>query len=92
MHTILAIPVGMFGMPVTSRALLTANEGFLDAATIALETDPDLCKLICRGGIKSARFALALVYGQMLAVVGPIAWEEIKSHQHEREETDELVA
>lgn len=84
LNAILAMGAAAIGLFQTGGAIAAANEGFEQAAYQALLTDPEFCKLILKGGAKSAKVSLALAYGGMAMSVGPTAVNELRERKAER--------
>lgn len=85
LNGILAMGLMVTGMTDTAHALATANEGFKDQAYLALTTDAELCRLILKGGVKSAKLSLGLAYVGLGAAVLPIAVVEVREKKAARE-------
>jgi hypothetical protein len=77
-----------FQLPVTASALAAANDGFGEAAYEALLTDPELAKLILRGGGLSGRLALALAYAMLGGSVIPVGIQEFRERRADRPEVE----
>lgn len=75
-------------MEYTAEALSTAKEAFREQVFEALKTDPELCKLILRGGVQSARIQLLIAYGMLASVVVPVAAMEIKAKREAAKEAN----
>lgn len=86
--SILAMGVGLFN---TAGAIATANETFEQQAYNALITDPELCRIILKGGVKSGKLALGIAYAGMGTVVVPTAYAEIKEKKAERDAAREAA-
>lgn len=84
LNAILAMGAAAVGLFQTGSAIAAANEGFEQAAYQALLTDPEFCKMILKGGAKSAKVSLALAYGGMAMSVGPTAVNELRERKAER--------
>jgi hypothetical protein len=78
-----AMALGMFG---TASAISDANGTFEEQAYQALLTDPELCRLLLKGGVKSAKVSLGLAYVGMGVSVVPTAMMELKEKKAERDE------
>jgi hypothetical protein len=76
-----AMAVGMFQ---TASAIAEHNAPFEEKAYQALLTDPELCKLIVKGGVKSAKLSLGIAYAGFLVPVGMIGYNEAKELQAQR--------
>jgi len=85
LNGILAMGLMVTGMQDTAHALAAANEGFKDQAYLALTTDAELCKLILKGGVKSAKLSLGLAYVGLGAAVFPVAVNEAREKKAARE-------
>jgi hypothetical protein len=85
LNAILALGVSAIGLFQTGGAIASANETFEQAAYLALQTDPELCKLILKSGAKSAKVSLALAYGGMAMSVGPTAVNELRERKADRD-------
>jgi hypothetical protein len=77
-----AMAMGMFG---TASAISDANGTFEEQAYQALLTDPELCRLLLKGGVKSAKVSLGLAYVGMGVSVVPTAMMELKEKKAERD-------
>lgn len=86
---IIAIGVMMLGLPLTAQTLSAANDGFREQARSALLTDPELCKMILKGGTGSGKVALAVAYGMLGSAVVPVAITEVKARRKEAGEKAE---
>lgn len=71
------------GMTMTASTLAANNDAFKENALNALITDPALCRLILRGGVKSAKVALMVSYGGLVASIAPTALQEFKEQRAE---------
>lgn len=78
---LIAIGLMMTGLPLTAQALETAKDAFREQAYNALLTDPDLCKLILKGGTGSGKVALAIAYGMLGTSVVPVGIMEFQSRR-----------
>lgn len=76
----------MFG---TAGAISSYDETFKSQAYAALVTDPELCRFILKGGVKSAKLTLLMAYGGMAVAVAPTAINEVKEIQAARREAKE---
>ena len=83
MNALVAFGTIMAGLPATGSAMSTANEGFKDAATAALELDPNLCRTILRVGAKSGQAALVAAYAQLLIAVVPVMIYNLKQFREQ---------
>jgi hypothetical protein len=81
----LAIGAMAMGLNGTASAIAQANPNFEEQAYQALLTDQDLCKLILKGGVKSAKLSLGIAYFGMGAAVIPTAVVELKEKKEERD-------
>lgn len=72
------LTAGMFvtGFPESASALASTDETFRAQAHAALLTDPDLCRVIVRGGGLSGKVMLAFAYGGMLMSAAPVMLTE----------------
>lgn len=84
LNGIMAIGLMAVGMNGTASALAAGNDIFEQQAYAALMTDPDLCKLILKGGVKSAKISLAMAYGTLGFSVMPTAMAEVKEKREIR--------
>lgn len=84
LNGIMAIGLMAIGMNGTASAIAVANGTFEEQANAALLTDPELCKLILRGGVKSAKITLALAYVGMGTQVVPVAATEMRELREKR--------
>jgi hypothetical protein len=85
LNGMLAIGAMALGLNETASSIAQANPTFEDQAYQALLTDPELCKLILKGGVKSAKISLAIAYAGMGASVLPTAAMEFKEKKAERD-------
>lgn len=85
LNGILAMGLMVTGMTDTAHALAAANGDFKDQAYLALTTDAELCKLILKGGVKSAKLSLGLAYVGLGASVLPVAVNEAREKKAARE-------
>lgn len=84
LNGILAIGLMAMGLNGTASAIAVANGTFEEQANQALLTDPELCKLILRGGVKSAKITLGLAYVGMGTQVVPVAATELRELKEKR--------
>jgi len=84
LNGMIAIGLMAVGLNGTASAIAAANGTFEEQAHAALLTDPDLCKLILRGGVKSAKVALGLAYVGMGVSVVPVATMEVRAIKEQR--------
>lgn len=87
----IALGTAALKMFSTSGAIAEYDETFKQQAYSALVTDPELCKFILRGGVKSAKLTLLMAYGGMAVAAGPTALQEIKALQAERKAARETA-
>jgi hypothetical protein len=85
LNGILAMGLMVTGMQDTAHALAAANDSFKEQAYLALTTDAELCKLILKGGVKSAKLSLGLAYVGLGAAVLPVAVVEAREKKAARE-------
>lgn len=85
LNGIMAMGLMVTGMTDTAHALAAANDGFKEQAYLALTTDAELCKLILKGGVKSAKLSLGLAYVGLGAAVLPVAVNEAREKKAARE-------
>lgn len=78
-----AAAMKLFG---TSGAIASYDDTFKSQAYAALVTDPELCRFILKGGVKSAKLTLLMAYGGMAVAVAPTAIMEVKGIQAARKE------
>jgi hypothetical protein len=80
------VAIGMMavGLHRTASAFAGANDGFEAQAYAALTTDPDLCRLILKGGVKSAKISLGMAYVGLGMAAVPVAVEEIREKKAAR--------
>lgn len=91
LNGIITIGLMAVGYTDTARAIAGENDAFAQKAHQALLTDPELCKMILKGGVKSGKIALGIAYGSMLMTVAPTAAMEYKEKKAEREKAREEV-
>lgn len=84
LNGMIAIGLMAVGMNATASALASANETFEQQANAALLTDPELCRLILKGGVKSAKVSLGMAYGGMLFSIAPTAKMEVQDLREKR--------
>jgi hypothetical protein len=84
LNGIIAIGAMALGLNATASSIAGANDVFEQQAYQALLTDPDLCKLILKGGVKSGKVALGIAYAGMGVSVVPTALMELKEKKAER--------
>ena len=75
----------------TASKIGACEDGFRIQAYEALKTDPSLCKLILKGGATSGKMMLVLAYGMLGAAVAPIAIEEFKERQAEKQTENDVA-
>jgi hypothetical protein len=85
LNGMLAIGLTAVGFFDTAGALAQANGTFKEQAYQALLTDPELCKLILKGGVKSAKISLGLAYCGLSVAVAPTAVNEFREKKAERD-------
>lgn len=84
LNGLVAIGLMAVGLKQTASALGSCSDTFESQAYDALLTDPDLCKLILRGGIQSSRMSLGLAYVGVGSIVVPTAVNELREKKAER--------
>lgn len=77
LNSLVAMSLYASGLPLTSEALNTANDGFREMAYQALLTDPALCRLILGAGATSGKAGLIMAYTMLGLAVAPAAKTEI---------------
>jgi hypothetical protein len=95
LNGMLAIGAMAMGLNGTASAIAQANPNFEEQAYQALLTDQDLCKLILKGGVKSAKLSLGIAYVGMGTAVIPTAVMELKEKKEERDakrEAEEAIS
>lgn len=92
LNRMLGIGAMAMGLFETASAIADANPTFEEAAYEALLTDSELCKMILKGGVKSAKVSLGLAYVGMGTVVVPTAVNEIRVKKAERDAKREAEA
>jgi hypothetical protein len=83
LNGIIAIGLMAVGFNRTASTIAAGNDVFTERAHAALLTDPDLCKLILKGGVKSAKISLGIAYGGLLMPVIPVAMDELRERREE---------
>lgn len=73
------------GLFKTAHAIAESNDTFEQQAHAALITDPELCRLILKSGMKSAKLSLGLAYVGMGMTVVPTAIMEMRDKKAERD-------
>lgn len=91
LNGIIAMGAMATGFFRTAHALAGANEGFEQQAHAALLTDPELCRLILKGGVKSAKLSLGIAYAGLGMAVFPTAVEEAKEKKAARDAAREAA-
>lgn len=92
LNGMLAIGSMALGMHGTASAIAAGNGVFEEQAYQALITDPELCKLILKGGVKSGKVSLLIAYAGLGASVVPTAINEVKELKAERDARREAEA
>jgi hypothetical protein len=85
LNAMIGMGCAALGLFQTGMAIAHANDTFESAAYQALLTDPEFCKMILKGGAKSAKVSLALAYGGMGMTVVPTALNEMKERKLAKE-------
>lgn len=85
LNGIIAIGLMAVGMNQTASAIAAGNDTFAERAHAALLTDTDLCRLILKGGVKSAKISLGIAYAGLGVGVVPVAVNEIREKREEAE-------
>ncbi len=85
LNGMMALGLMAIGFNETASAIAGANGTFEEQAYQALMTDTELCKLILKGGVKSAKVSLGLAYVGMGVAVVPTAAMEFKEKKAERD-------
>jgi hypothetical protein len=85
LNGMLAIGAMALGLHGTASAIAASNGNFEEQAYQALLTDSELCRLILKGGVKSAKVSLAIAYAGMATAVVPTAVMEVKELKAERD-------
>ena len=75
----LPIPGNPIYLPETASALATKSDVFESQAAAALENDPELCRMILRGGTMGGRAALVMAYGMLAGSLLTVAIPEWKN-------------
>lgn len=76
----------VLGYHQTASALSTAQEGFREQIYNALLLDPELCKMLLKGGQQSGKVALIIAYGMLGSAVVPVAVLEHKQKMADRKD------
>lgn len=84
LNQMIAVGAMVVGLNGTASAIARNNDAFKENAFEALKTDPELCKFICKGGVKSGKLALGIAYASFGSQIVPVAIEEIKVKREER--------
>jgi hypothetical protein len=92
LNGMIAIGAMAMGLFETGSSIGAANDLFEKQAYEALLTDPELCKLILKGGVKSGKLALGIAYAGMGMTVVPTAVNEMKEKKAERDARREAEA
>jgi hypothetical protein len=85
LNGMMALGLMALGFIDTAGAIAGANGTFEEQAYQALMTDTELCKLILKGGVKSAKISLSLAYVGMGVAVVPTAVNEMREKKAERD-------
>jgi hypothetical protein len=92
MNGFAAIGLMLMQLPATSMKLSECNDEALRQQIYeALLLDPDLCRTIVRGGVKSGKLALIIAYVGLGAAVFPTALVELKEKKAERQQAREAA-
>lgn len=83
LNGIIAIGSMALGLNSTAAAIAAGNETFAERAHAALLTDPALCQLILKGGVKSAKISLGIAYAGLGVQVIPTAIREVQEKREE---------
>lgn len=96
MGALIAMIAGFHG---TAGAIREREDVFRQMAYDALVTDPDMCRVILRGGMQSSKLTLIMCYGMFAAGIAPVFLMELKAKkeaklalQEEEERTANLYA
>lgn len=79
--SVVAMIAGYHG---TSAAIQERESVFRDMAYSALLTDPNACRFILRGGMKTSGVSLVICYAMFAAGIGPTFMEEMRNKKVER--------
>lgn len=85
LNGMMALGLMALGFNETAGAIAGANGTFEEQAYQALMTDSELCRLILKGGVKSAKVSLGLAYVGMGVSVVPTAAMEFREKKAERD-------
>ena len=94
LNGMVAIGLMALGLNNTASAIAAGNDTFAERAHAALLTDTDLCRLILKGGVKSAKISLAIAYAGLGVGVVPVAVTELQERRAEaqrRREAEEGI-
>jgi hypothetical protein len=83
LNGIIAVGLMAIGFNDTASAIARGDDAFSERAHAALLTDPDLCKFILKGGVKSAKVTLGLAYVGLGIGVVPVAMAELAERRAE---------
>lgn len=86
---IITIGLMAVGYIDTAKAIAGENDAFAAKAHAALLTDPELCKMILKGGVKSGKISLGIAYASLGMSVAPVAMAEFREKKAERERARE---
>lgn len=89
LNGIMSIGALVLGMHNTASAIAAATPGFKEQAYTALTTDPELCRLILKSGVKSGKVSLMIAYGSFAMQVAPVAVMEYKVKMAEKRQAQE---
>jgi hypothetical protein len=85
LNGLFALGLMAVGLNETASAIAAGNGLFEERANQALMTDPELCRLILKSGVKSAKLNLGIAYGGLMISVAPTAVNEFREKKAERD-------
>lgn len=85
LNGLIGMGLAMYGLKMTAETIQTANDQFVEQATIALTNDPKLAKKIVGLGATSGKASLAVAYGMLGASIAPVAMFELKQKKAEQD-------
>lgn len=85
LNGLIGMGLAMYGLDMTAKTIQTANDQFVEQATVALTNDPKLAKKIVSLGATSGKASLAVAYGMLGAAIAPVAVVELKMKKAEQD-------
>lgn len=85
MNLFVGMGISAFGLRLTARELVKANDQFEEMAYNALLSDPKLCQKILSAGAQSGKTQLMFAYVALGGSLAPMAWSEMRASRAERD-------